>query len=215
MLCEICGENEATFHYSEVVNGNKTEHHLCNECAAKTDISYYSSFLDGDGRLGQLLSGLLGMPLYGETEDPKTHIVCPGCHLSYGEFIKNSAFGCAECYNVFGPLLDDSIRKLQGSVSHQGKKPYHLTKLMHSMNSVRDSESADNSKNGIKEPYADVMDGAGCERKQTKASLEHEVDIMGKRLKQAVTEEDYEEAARLRDYIKELKGQIERFGENA
>ena len=25
MLCEICGENEATFHYSEVVNGNKTE----------------------------------------------------------------------------------------------------------------------------------------------------------------------------------------------
>ena len=38
MLCEICGENEATFHYSEVVNGNKTEHHLCSECAAKTDI---------------------------------------------------------------------------------------------------------------------------------------------------------------------------------
>ena len=57
MLCEICGENEATFHYSEVVNGNKTEHHLCSECAAKTDISYYTNLLDGDGRLGQLLSG--------------------------------------------------------------------------------------------------------------------------------------------------------------
>lgn len=41
MLCEICGENEATFHYSEVVNGNKTEHHLCSECAAKTDIKAY------------------------------------------------------------------------------------------------------------------------------------------------------------------------------
>ena len=48
MLCEICGENEATFHYSEVVNGNKTEHHLCSECAAKTDISYYTNLLDGD-----------------------------------------------------------------------------------------------------------------------------------------------------------------------
>ena len=43
MLCEICGENEATFHYSEVVNGNRTEHHLCSECAAKTDISYYTN----------------------------------------------------------------------------------------------------------------------------------------------------------------------------
>ena len=103
MLCEICGENEATFHYSEVVNGNKTEHHLCSECAAKTDISYYTNLLDGDGRLGQLLSGLLGMPVGGGQDDPKTHVVCPGCHLSYGEFIKNSAFGCAECYNVFGP----------------------------------------------------------------------------------------------------------------
>ena len=215
MLCEICGENEATFHYSEVVNGNKTEHHLCNECAAKTDISYYSSFLDGDGRLGQLLSGLLGMPLYGETEDPKTHIVCPGCHLSYGEFIKNSAFGCAECYNVFGPLLDDSIRKIQGSVSHQGKKPYHLTKLMHSMNSGRNSEN-DSLKDEIKEPAVDVrQEGTISEKKQTRASLEHEADIMSKRLKQAVMEEDFEEAARLRDYIKELKGQIERFGENA
>ena len=93
MLCEICGENEATFHYSEVVNGNKTEHHLCSECAAKTDISYYTNLLDGDGRLGQLLSGLLGMPVGGGQDDPKTHVVCPGCHLSYGEFIKNSAFG--------------------------------------------------------------------------------------------------------------------------
>ena len=212
MLCEICGENEATFHYSEVVNGNKTEHHLCNECAAKTDISYYSSFLDGDGRLGQLLSGLLGMPLYGETEDPKTHIICPGCHLSYGEFIKNSAFGCAECYNVFGPLLDDSIRKLQGSVSHQGKKPYHLTKLMHSMNS--DGKSDDTvSRENMQEPVSDKK--VENIEKKTKASLEYEVDIMSKRLKQAVMEEDYEEAARLRDHIKDLKGQIERYGENA
>ena len=109
MLCEICGENEATFHYSEVVNGNKTEHHLCSECAAKTDISYYTNLLDSDGRLGQLLSGLLGMPIAGEQDDPKTHVVCPGCHLSYGDFIKNSAFGCAECYNVFGPLDRKSV----------------------------------------------------------------------------------------------------------
>ena len=38
MLCEICGENEATFHYSEVVNGNKTEHHLCSECAKELGV---------------------------------------------------------------------------------------------------------------------------------------------------------------------------------
>lgn len=212
MLCEICGENEATFHYSEVVNGNKTEHHLCSECAAKTDISYYTNLLDGDGRLGQLLSGLLGMPIGGEQDDPKTHVVCPGCHLSYGEFIKNSAFGCAECYNVFGPLLDDSIKKIQGSVSHQGKKPYRLMKSMRSMNAENTSDSEESVMNGTPDSEDTLVKQ---EKKPTRASLEHEIDITDKRLKQAVLEEDFEEAARLRDHIKDLRGQIERFGDNA
>ena len=212
MLCEICGENEATFHYSEVVNGNKTEHHLCSECAAKTDISYYTNLLDGEGRLGQLLSGLLGMPIGGEQDDPKTHVVCPGCHLSYGEFIKNSAFGCAECYNVFGPLLDESIKKIQGSVNHQGKKPYRLMKSMRSTNAENMSE---NEASVIAEAEDGIVDSTKQEKKPTRASLEHEIDVADKRLKQAVLEEDFEEAARLRDYIKDLRGQIERLDENA
>mgnify|MGYP001173965218 FL=1 len=212
MLCEICGENEATFHYSEVVNGNKTEHHLCSECAAKTDISYYTNLLDGEGRLGQLLSGLLGMPIGGEQDDPKTHVVCPGCHLSYGEFIKNSAFGCAECYNVFGPLLDESIKKIQGSVNHQGKKPYRLMKSMRSTNAENMPE---NEASVIAEAEDGIADSTKQEKKPTRASLEHEIDVADKRLKQAVLEEDFEEAARLRDYIKDLRGQIERLDENA
>ncbi len=212
MLCEICGENEATFHYSEVVNGNKTEHHLCSECAAKTDISYYTNLLDGEGRLGQLLSGLLGMPIGGEQDDPKTHVVCPGCHLSYGEFIKNSAFGCAECYNVFGPLLDESIKKIQGSVNHQGKKPYRLMKSMRSTNAENMSE---NEASVIAEAGDGIADSTKQEKKPTRASLEHEIDVADKRLKQAVLEENFEEAARLRDHIKDLRGQIERLDENA
>lgn len=212
MLCEICGENEATFHYSEVVNGNKTEHHLCSECAAKTDISYYTNLLDGDGRLGQLLSGLLGMPVGGGQDDPKTHVVCPGCHLSYGEFIKNSAFGCAECYNVFGPLLDDSIKKIQGSVNHQGKKPHRLMKSMRSMN----SQVQDDASDMMNDEIPDVGDKAEkIEKKPTRAALSHEIDVMDKRLKQAVLEEDFEEAARLRDRIKELRSQIEGADSNA
>lgn len=212
MLCEICGENEATFHYSEVVNGNKTEHHLCSECAAKTDISYYTNLLDGDGRLGQLLSGLLGMPVGGGQDDPKTHVVCPGCHLSYGEFIKNSAFGCAECYNVFGPLLDDSIKKIQGSVNHQGKKPHRLMKSMRSMN----SQVQDDASDMMNDEIPDVGDKAEkIEKKPTRAALSHEIDVMDKRLKQAVLEEDFEEAARLRDRIKELRSQIEGADDNA
>ena len=48
MLCEKCEKNQATFHYTEVVNGVKNEHHLCSECAANTDMSYYSTIFDND-----------------------------------------------------------------------------------------------------------------------------------------------------------------------
>ena len=152
------------------------------------------------------------MPIGGEQDDPKTHVVCPGCHLSYGEFIKNSAFGCAECYNVFGPLLDDSIKKIQGSVTHQGKKPYRLMKSMRSMNAGGVTEADE----PVMTEAADSADvSVKQEKKPTKASLEHEMDVTDKRLKQAVLEEDFEEAARLRDHIRDLKGQIERLNGNA
>lgn len=35
MLCDNCKQNEATVHMTRVVNGKKTERHLCNVCAAK------------------------------------------------------------------------------------------------------------------------------------------------------------------------------------
>ena len=33
MKCEKCNEKEATFYYSSNINGEKTERHLCAECA--------------------------------------------------------------------------------------------------------------------------------------------------------------------------------------
>ena len=59
------------------------------------------------------------------------------------------------------------------------------------------------------------MTAARAEKKPTRASLSHEIDVMDKRLKQAVLEEDFEEAARLRDYIKDLRSRIEGADDNA
>ena len=35
MLCGDCGKNEATIHFTKIVNGDVTELHLCEECAKK------------------------------------------------------------------------------------------------------------------------------------------------------------------------------------
>lgn len=194
MLCEICGKNEATFHYSEVINETKTEHHLCNECAGKTDISYFSNLFDNDGRLSQILASLLGNTLFGSKEnDTRAHIACPNCKMTYSEFINKSKFGCSECYNVFGPLLDDSIKKIQGSTHHVGKKPKAYADMA--------DASADVSKASANEEASD--------RKPTVASLTNSRNILNSKLKMAIAEEDFMEAARLRDEIKALTAQIE------
>ncbi len=39
MRCEHCNEREATTHIKKIINGNKTELHLCSECAAELGVA--------------------------------------------------------------------------------------------------------------------------------------------------------------------------------
>lgn len=190
MLCEKCGKNPATFHYTEVLNGVKNEHHLCGECAANTDVSYYSSIFDNDMNLTQLLSGILGgggILADSEKEDPVRQVQCPKCHTTYGEFVANSSFGCCDCYDVFGPLITDTIKKLQGSDRHIGKKP-----MIYKMS-------------GHGAP-------AGADEEEKEVDLRREIEFLSKKLKEAVADEEFGEAAKLRDMIAQMKGKE---GENA
>ena len=97
MLCDNCNKNEASIHYTEVVNGVRSEH--------------------------QFLTGLLASSGLGseDYDNPMSHVRCPKCDMSYQEFIQMGKFGCSECYDVFGPLLDDNLKKLHGSAEHKGK----------------------------------------------------------------------------------------------
>ena len=61
MICERCKIREANIKYTEVINGVKTEHNLCSQCAREMDFGQYSSIFEGDFPFGKLLSGLLGL----------------------------------------------------------------------------------------------------------------------------------------------------------
>lgn len=60
MLCEHCKKREATVKYVEVINGVKTEHNLCAQCASHIDMGQYSALFEGEFPLGKLLSGQIG-----------------------------------------------------------------------------------------------------------------------------------------------------------
>ncbi|NNJ31843.1 UvrB/UvrC motif-containing protein [Lacrimispora defluvii] len=179
MLCEKCKIREANIQYTEVVNGVKKEHHFCAQCAKEMDFGVYAAIFDGEFPLGKLLSGLLGIEDTEKGPDKLQQIACPTCGTSYSEFVKDSRFGCADCYSVFGPLMEDSIKQLQGSLMHTGKTPAFQRMDHESQNEDSQEDGSDSSRNEL------------CE--------------LDARLKEALRFEDYETAAVCRDRIKELR----------
>lgn len=177
MLCERCKIREANIKYTEVINGNKTEHNLCSQCAKEMDFGPYSAIFDGDFPLAKLLSGLLGIEDNPQKQAKFNHIVCPTCNTSYEDFIKDSTFGCQDCYGVFSLLIDDSIKQIQGSDCHTGKHPVY------------------GGTQRKMEPEANTEDENHLE----------ELKVLEAKLKESLKKEEYEFAAKYRDKIKELK----------
>ena len=127
MLCNKCKKNEANIFYTEIVGGEKTEMHICEDCA----FDYSSSFqtknvTNSELTLGNLLSTVLGSYYTNENSTQKKetkNVVCNTCGLSYNEFLKIGRFGCMECYDTFSSTFNKSLSNIQGSNIHVGKKP--------------------------------------------------------------------------------------------
>ncbi len=124
MLCERCGKKAASVHVTKIINGNKTELYLCDNCAKEKgeEISFEGKF-----PLHQFFSGLMGFvpPGGSETVVPTGYsgIQCPGCGLTYTQFGQIGHFGCDQCYEAFGKNLVPLLRRLHGNQKHMGKIP--------------------------------------------------------------------------------------------
>ncbi len=180
MLCEKCHEKEATVRITRIHNGNSESHNLCQDCA--------NSFRADDPEAQDLSKAIfklladalmkhMGQNTGREENERAKKIACPNCKKTYGEILEDGVFGCPDCYESFEPYIRPMILKMQGADTHTGKK-------------------------------------AGSHRKKTakilnvaeeKLSPKEELSVLSDRLKIAVSEENYEEAARLRDEIKKLK----------
>lgn len=192
MLCEKCKQREASIILTEVVNGVRTEHNLCRFCAAKLERTH---FLDMDFPFQQLISDILGI----QSDSQNLHfeqleqLRCPTCGTSYRDFVQDSCFGCADCYGTFGLLIENNIKKMQGSNRHIGKRP----KFQKGGESLWKEEN--------------VQDGASAS--VSKMPLEEQVALLRARIQEAISEEDYEQAAKYRDEIKQLIQTMDDFGQ--
>lgn len=125
MLCDRCGENEASVHLTRIINGQKEEIHLCEECARRS-----SKLNNEDNNLSfqSLLSGILNHNFSSQdstffSNNKSEELICPNCGLTYQEFTQNGLFGCHECFKEFDHKLDDLFKRIHGNNRHSGKYP--------------------------------------------------------------------------------------------
>lgn len=100
---------------------------------------------------------------------------CPGCGASFQEISQTGKIGCAQCYSTFRSQLLPVIQRIHGAAQHKGKAP-------------------GGSALRVTEP-----------NRQLVAVEESPIDEKKRLLKKAVEAQDFEQAAVLRDQIKEME----------
>ncbi|OAV40407.1 hypothetical protein [Clostridium saccharobutylicum] len=123
MLCEKCKKNEAKINLVKIVNGEKHEIWLCEDCAKNiTNIPFLSSFAEeANFPFQSILTGILSNVPIAKVDE--NNLVCHSCGLTYKEFKKTGKMGCANCYKEFGQLLESLIQSTQGKIKHIGRIP--------------------------------------------------------------------------------------------
>ncbi|MEA1940557.1 MAG: UvrB/UvrC motif-containing protein [Candidatus Caldatribacteriota bacterium] len=127
MLCQICKKNEATIILTRIVNGEKREIHICENCAKLFFSNELTVLSLPQFNLNNLLIGLLNaIDLYGQEEEAIAvkELKCQNCKLTYDEFRKSGKLGCSECYQYFREKLIPLFKKLHGNTQHRGKVPH-------------------------------------------------------------------------------------------
>lgn len=171
MLCEECRQRPAVVHLTRIVNNQKTEFHLCEECA-RSKSGEFGTLLQPHFSMQSFLTGLIG------NEPEKVYVAepsyttpkCEGCGLTFADFRRSGRLGCSRCYDAFDTSLEPLLRRIHGAVRHTGKVPHRT--------------------------------GGSLRVRQ-------EVEMMKRKLAEAVRKEEYEQAARLRDQIRQLEKGLE------
>ena len=119
MLCQRCGEKEATIHLTKIINGEKTEVYLCEDCAEEAG---HLNIGNNPFSFQNLLADILN-PNIESISSNKKEIKCNNCGMSYKEFTEKGLFGCSECYDQFSDKIDRLAKRIHGSNKHTGKVP--------------------------------------------------------------------------------------------
>ncbi|MCK4873383.1 MAG: UvrB/UvrC motif-containing protein [Phycisphaerales bacterium] len=158
MKCDRC-DNEATVHEVNIIDGQKTEVHLCQECAQELGIVAKPTT-----NISELLTKMVTNPASAGRSSSAAAPVCESCGTTFARIRKTGLLGCSDCYRVFEQELNSLLERAhEGGTHHIGKIPRR----------------------------------AGGEIDQ-----QYQILRLRKQLQEAISAEEYERAANLRDRLR-------------
>lgn len=125
MICERCQQQPASVHYTEIVNNQKRQMHLCAACAKEAQEAFS---LGSSLNIHNFLAGLMGPVMAANTLGDEQSLHCESCGLTEEMFGKHGLLGCGGCYRYFGERLEPLLRRIHGSTRHTGKVPQRSRK---------------------------------------------------------------------------------------
>lgn len=127
MICQRCLQRQASMHFTQIINNEKTELHLCEQCAREMQSAAFDSpfHFISPFSINNFLTGLLGggYNYHVQAQERSPMPVCNVCHMTYDQFVKGGKLGCANCYEVFNNMLEPVLKKIHGGTYHHGKLP--------------------------------------------------------------------------------------------
>lgn len=214
MLCDICHAREAKIFYTEIINGQKREQHLCENCASEQTLAI-SDKLGTEIQIGSILSGILQNYAKGIAAKSANEPVCMRCGMTASELIKGGRLGCPECYNAFSMILDKNLKTVQGATTHHGKEPLNARKteikpqpvVKSPADVMREATDEIARKNRRTVPARTRSEETAEAKQSAQTATSPKLEELKAQLAAALAEEDYEQAAALRDRIHALEAE--------
>lgn len=120
-ICQRCQQKPAHVHFSKVINGEKSEQFLCEDCARAQGA--FNFMMGPQFTVQHVLGGLIGQGGFAGSRPQREEKTCSACGYSFRQFAETGRLGCDKCYQAFQEELSPLILRLQGRVQHRGKFP--------------------------------------------------------------------------------------------
>lgn len=169
-------DKEASVFLTQIVEGKMTQANLCEQCSKEKGVTDPTGF-----QLADFLIGAAGQGKSKIETDEDDALACSACGFTRAHLKKIGRLGCPECYQTFGGDLDNMLRAMHKGTRHIGKVPGKLPPAT------------------VRAPEAPVVVAP------PKISAKKKLAELKDAIERAVAEERYEDAARLRDEVREME----------